>query len=473
MLVSVGADDLLGEVGIAVHVVAPKGYGHGHAPLFFRHAETETLQDGAHLIVRDADAEQVVDLTIGRFDGLGFKALGVRIGAVTGRRAAAELLHEVERPVHGKRAGIGVDALFEARGGIGALPERAGSLAHAVARELRRLEEHRLGIRLDLAVQPAHDARKRDALLAVADEQVLGREGELLFVERDDLLARPRAAYDDPAARKIIAVERVHGLPEFEKNKVGDIHHVGDGAQPAKREAAAHPARRSADLHIRHVVPHIARAERGLFHRDGNAHVRFGSRVVRCGHFKRLFQDGGDFARHAEHALTIGAVGGDGDIEEIIVDADDRTDIHAHGGIFVEDEDAVHLRALVIIVGDAELLARAEHALAHDAAQLARFDLLDTSLVQDGRAVERAGHDRALKDVGRRRADLFDPVRAAVHRADGEPVRIGMLFRLCDAPRDDVRHVLSEIGEALHLEPAGKEFFLQFFGRNIDVHIVF
>lgn len=93
--------------------------------------------------------------------------------------------------------------------------------------------------------------------------------------------------------------------------------------------------------------------------------------------------------------------------------------------------------------------------------------------MQDGGAIERDGDDRALKDVGRRGADLLCAVRAAVHPADGEPVRVGMLLRLSDAPRDDVRDVLAEVGEFLHLEPAGEELILQFLRGDIDLYIVF
>ena len=414
-----------------------------------------------------------VDAAVVRLHGAGGKALGVDVGAVRGRLAAAQLLHEVERPVHGKFAGVRVHALFKAGGGIGTLPERARGLAHAVARELRRLEEHRRGIWLDLAVASAHDARKGDALLAVADKEVFGRERKFLFVERDDLLPFARAADDDFSAREEVSVERVHGLPEFEQDEVGDVHDVGNGAQSAQRKAAAHPAGRNADLHVRHVMPHIAGAERGLFHRDGNADVRRFRGIVGRGRAERLFEDRGDFARDPEHALAVGAVGGDGDVEQPIVQPDDGADILSDGRILIENENAVRFRAVVPIVVDAQLFARAEHTLARDAAELARLDLLNAALVQDGRAVERARHDRARIDVGRRRADLFDAVAAAVHRADGEPVRVGVFLRLGDAPRKNARHVFAEIGQVLHLESAGEELRLQFLGGHVDIHIIF
>ena len=379
----------------------------------------------------------------------------------------------MQRPIHRNGAGVGVHALFKAGGGIAALTQGAGGLSHAVARELGRLEEDFLRLGLNFAVEPAHDARERHAALAVADEEVVGVQAELLFVEGDDALALLGAAHDDLAAAQEIAVEGVHGLAHLEQHKIGDVNDVGDRAQTAERQTAAHPAGRGADLDVLHEMPHIARAEGRLLHLDGDLHVRLSRRIGKGGHLEGLFEHGSDFARDAEDALAVGAVGGDGDIEEIVIDADDGADVRADGLAFLEDEDAVDLGALVIIVGDAQLLARAHHALGEHAAQLAVLDLLHAALMQDGGAVQRAGHFGACKDVGRRRADLLDAVLAAVHLADGEPVRIGVLLGGEDLAHDDVRDVLAEVSEFLHLKPAREELFLQLLGGNIDVHIIF
>ena len=379
----------------------------------------------------------------------------------------------MQRPIHRDGAGVGIDALFKAGGRIAALTQGAGGLSHAVARELGGFKEDFLRLGLYLAVEAAHDARERHTALAVADEKVIGVQAELLFVEGDDALALFGTAHDDLPAAQEIAVERVHGLPHFKQHKVGDVDDIGNRAQAAKRQAAAHPAGRGADLHVLHEVPHIARAEGRLLHLDGDLHVRLCRRVGKIGHFEGLFEDGGDFARDAEDALAVGAVGGDGDIEEIVVDADDRADVRADGLAFIEDEDAVDLGALVIVVGDAQLLTRAHHALGSNAAQFAVLYFLHAALMQDGGAVERAGHLCPREDVGRRRADLLDAVLAAVHLADGEPVRIGVLFGGEDLAHDDVRDVFAKVSELLYLKPAREELFLQLLGGNIDIHIIF
>lgn len=119
----------------------------------------------------------------------------------------------MQRSVHRDGAGVGIHALFEAGGRIAALPQGAGGLSHAVARELGGFKEDFLRLGLYLAVEPAHDARERHAALAVADEKVIGVQTELLFVEGDDALALLGAAHDDLPAAQEIAVERAWAAP--------------------------------------------------------------------------------------------------------------------------------------------------------------------------------------------------------------------------------------------------------------------
>ena len=109
---------------------------------------------------------------------------------------------------------------------------------------------------------------------------------------------------------------------------------------------------------------HYAPAGRERFH------------VVRKFHgFQRLFENGRDFARDTVHALAVGTVRRHRNIENIIVDPHHFFDIRTDGNIFLQDENAVHFRARVIIVGNAEFLARTQHTARFHAAQFAFFDL--------------------------------------------------------------------------------------------------
>ena len=210
--------------------------------------------------------------------------------------------------VDGDARRIGIHPLFVARGRVALLAQRAGSAADVGALELGALEEklaRRFG---DAAVQSAHDARQRDRLFAVGDDEVLARELERLFVERGDLLPFPRAADADAAVRDAGEVERVHGLTQLEQDEVGDVDHVVDGAQPAQREAAAHPERRAADLDVAHIMPDVPGAEVGRLHGDVHPLTRAKAPHVvgqRDG-LHGLVQHRGDLARDAVDALAVG-----------------------------------------------------------------------------------------------------------------------------------------------------------------------
>ena len=201
------------------------------------------------------------------------------------------------------------------------------------------------------------------------------------------------------------------------------------------------------------------------------ARAEIGTFVSEVYGFERLFQNRRNFPRDAVYALAVGAVGGNGNIENIIVQSDHFFHVGADGRAFAENEDAVHVGAVVPIVVDAELFARAEHAARFYAAQ---FPLLYFYAAVQGRAVQRDGHERALEHVVRARNDLnVLAVFAAVQPANFQLVRIGMLFKACDPARDAAVYLFPDVFEFFHFESAGKEPFLQFFGCNIYINIIF
>ena len=116
-----------------------------------------------------------------------------------GDLAAAQLLNQVQGTGHAKLGGVLGDTLLVMAGGIGVLAEAAGRLADVVAGELGALKQQLGGGIFNFAVQAAHDTRQRNGLGAVADDEVVGRQGEFLFVQRCDLLAVFGAADEDLA----------------------------------------------------------------------------------------------------------------------------------------------------------------------------------------------------------------------------------------------------------------------------------
>ena len=92
------------------------------------------------------------------------------------------------------------------------LSERPCAFPYIVAHELSRFEKHFRSVVLNLAVLSAHNARKRDGLVSVADNEVFAVEREFVSVERGNLFAVFRSADINFRARKRSHIECVHRL---------------------------------------------------------------------------------------------------------------------------------------------------------------------------------------------------------------------------------------------------------------------
>ncbi len=107
-------------------------------------------------------------------------------------------------------------------------PEKAGRLPHRRGAEVGRLEEDPRRRRGDRRVEAAHDARERDGLLGVGDDEVLRRESPLDAVERDESLPGPRPPHDDRgepvrALRERVEVEGVQWLADVPEDVVRGV----------------------------------------------------------------------------------------------------------------------------------------------------------------------------------------------------------------------------------------------------------
>ncbi len=98
--------------------------------------------------------------------------------------AAGALQNQFGHAIAGQRCNAPIGAALEAMRGVGV---HAVTLGHAANRrriEPRRLDQHVLRLLGDHGVEAAHDARQRDRLLGVGDDQVVGREFAIDAVER-------------------------------------------------------------------------------------------------------------------------------------------------------------------------------------------------------------------------------------------------------------------------------------------------
>ena len=183
-----------------------------------------------------------------------------------------------------------------------------------------------------------------------------------------------------------------------------------------------------------------------------------------------LAQNGSDLAGNAQHGLAVGAVCGDGDIEDIVIQADNGCDVGAGNGILGQDEQAIDLRAREQVIVQAQLLAGAEHTVGLHALHLAG---LDGNAAGQGGAIQCGGHAIAQLHVGGTGADAdLVAVSAAVHHTLGQ-VGALLLFHLHDLANDHLADACIQRDQLFHLKAAGEQLLLQLLSGNVDINEFF
>ena len=469
VVVAILTDDLFRQIGEAVHVLTVQRCRDVPAAIRLHvHRELQTPENIDHGLVRDGDAQHAADLGRSGDDVLPLN--GTAIGQVKFQRgdiAAVQLLDQVQSTGKAQLRRVAVHALFVAGGRIAVLAQSAAGLTDRIARKGSALEQQASGILIHPGVCTAHDASQADGLLRIADDQVVGVQGKLFLVQGDDLLAIVSAADINRTAADLVQVKGVHGLTHFQQGVVGDIHHIADGAQAAQSQMALHPAGRLAHADVADIVCHIARAQVGRFHLDGNGRVRLAdSLVVHGGHVQGLAQNGSHLTGNAQHGLAVRAVGGDGDVEDVVIQTHHRGDVGAGDGVLRQDEQAVDLRAREQVIIEAQLLAGAQHAVGFHALHLAGLDL---DAAGQGGAIQSRGHAVAQLHVGGTGADAdVVAVVAAVHHTLGQ-VGALLLFHLHDLTDDHLADACIQRDQPFDLKTAGEELLLQFLSRDVDI----
>ena len=230
----------------------------------------------------------------------------------------------------------------------------------------------------------------------------------------------------------LVGVEGVQRLAQFEEDEVRDVDQVVLRVDAGRPQAVLHPLGRGADLAARNRHARIARC--GLLVLDADLHLQIvvvhrKGRDVGPLHLSLLAaaaQPRRQVARHADMRSGIHAVGGQADLDQVVVlDVQELLGAHAHGGVGRKFDDALVRRA------DAQLVLGTQHAERLHAADLRAFDLellvaavgvehrtdLGAEGLQPRTAVGGAADDPqrfALADVDRRHVQM---VRIGMHLA--------------------------------------------------------
>ena len=438
------AGDLFDQVGLALHVRAPRGH---RRHIAVEH-EPQRLQRPALLVLGDVHPHQPLRPRRVQPVGAGGVGGGARLDHMA-RLAATEVEDQLRRqlkPVAGEGR---VHAALEAVAGIRVDAQRPPGRRDPDRLPVGAFKEHvrgRLGHARGLA---AHDPGEAFGAVVVGDDQIARAQRIGLAVEREQALALGRAAHHQ-IARDLARVEDVQRAVEVEGEEVGDVHErrnrpQADGAQPLLQ-----PGGRGAVGHAADQPAGEMRRPLGDVRGDADPRSAVETALDRR-HRQRLERPQParrEVAGDAADAQRVGAVGGD-------LDLDDRVDLFGRiggqpVGEAVPDLARGQLDDAVVFVAEFQLAFRGHHPVALDAADLADAQ----RRVDAGHVVAGLGeHDGDPRPRIRRAADDLLFALVGHDPADPQPVGVGVLFGVGDLGQRERGQAGGGVVDVLDLEP--------------------
>ena len=471
---------LLDQIHLAAQVDgALRRHLHQPAILGGRQGAAERLQGGFDarigqillLAVNLHRPQQVVQGIAPQLQGLR-RTFRPSVAPAAHHRGAGQLLQERHSLVGGGQGDLAGQPLLKAAAGLAAQADAAGGTAHRLRGEDGRLQPDIRRRLADGLLQTTHHTGQGDRAIGMGDHQGVFAQGALLTIEGDEPFAGPAGpqahlACIGRAARSTgqrIPVEGMQGLAGLEHHQVGDVHHVVDRTHSGPLQALLQPGRRRAHLH---TLQGREAEQSALFHagqvRGGGSQRlerrRLRNRVEVCA----ATAEGRHLPGDAPHRQAVGAVGGDRQLQHLIVEPQGRTHRLSHGGDGLEQR--IEHGDAVAAVGQAEFLERADHAAAGHAAQLGRFDRQIHG--GEGAADQRHRHMDAGPDVGGAADDLQRLSIRHPHLADAQLVGVRVGGTLLDVADDDALGQGGEILDLLDFEARDREPLRQLGGLEL------
>ena len=376
---------------------------------------------------------------------------------------------ELDGPRQGEQDELRAEVQPESRA-RGALLRQTEALRGAIYPawlEARALERDVRRRRPDLRVGAAEDPGDAQGPVLVGDDEDVRREDPLHTIERLEGFTGSRATGHERVAPQPIGVVRMQRLSQLEHHVVRDVHGVVDRPHARGDQSLLHPGRRRPDRDIREVRGPEAPAPVGIF--DAYIQLRPVEVVSQLRHLRLAERDAlqrGQLPRDADDPHAVGAVRLELDDEHRV--AEGVGERLPHGERPVEDEDAV------VILSESELLFRAHHAFADDAADPPRLERQEPVAV----AVPKRGADLGVRDdvargeVRRTGDDGLLAAIAVVHRREEELVGVRMLLELRDAPHPDVLPAPARPLDAVDLGPAHVQLARDVVDRAAGVRVL-
>ena len=379
-------------------------------------------------------------------------------------RGARQLLKQCHGPITGAEGASGRQPLLKAAAGLGAQSHAAGRTPHGLGLEHGRLQPDGRGGGGDSLFKAADHAGQGDGPVGEGHHQGFRVKGSLHPVQGEQPLLRFSLTNPDRSGIgwsthrlcQAIPIEGMERLACFQHHQIGDIHHIVNRTHAGFLQALLQPGRGGLDCEIGQGGD--AEQAAGL---DPPAIVRIGAELgrldSRAGYWKAglAAAEGRHLPGNPPHRQTIGPIGGDGQLEHLIIEAEGGSDRGPEGRqgfkqVF-ENGDAVHAGR------KAELLKGADHPIAGHPPQLGGFD--GEVHRRQGGSDGGNGHMDARPHVGSAANDLKRLLCPHPHAADTQFVGGRVGIPRFHQPHHHTGGPGGQILHRLHLEAGDRQPF--------------
>jgi hypothetical protein len=212
--------------------------------------EIEARQHACDVTVRHRRAQDCCKSLTTQCDDSRLDLTRVDIRHAPDERTGAKVREQGQCAANSHDGRVDVGAALEARRGFCLQAEAPARGTHRGRQKPRAFEGHAGGCGRHLRRCAAHDTGNRDCAFAVGNHKHRFVECAVNTVECREAFAGARASRVQFGAGQPRDVERMHGLPHFEHDVVGDVDDVVDGANAGRRESVGKPGGRRRDAHI-------------------------------------------------------------------------------------------------------------------------------------------------------------------------------------------------------------------------------
>ena len=441
------------------------------------------MEIGFHLLSGDVCSQNRIDPTDSGFHGRCFHHLRVDIHRAVQHLAAAKHLHEFTDSVCRSLTKVGVDPLLVPAGRLCTHTEFLGGEPYAGSHKVGTLQHHRIGILLDLRVQPTHDTGHTYRLLGIIDHEHIFFQRPFLPIQCGELAACLGGIYDDLAAGKASDVVSMHRLPVFHHNEIGNVHHIVDRTHPCRHQSLLQPPGGLLDLDVFDDSGGKPSAQIRL---DGDldviAGLFIGSGTLSVGILHSCPEGGRRLSRHAQHGQAVRAIRGDLKIDHTVLKFQCLRKVRAQlvRPVTRQQPDTV----LGDIGGDfvikAQFLRTAEHAVTVNAPQLPAVDFHATLYLRlsversgDPAPIHANGHIGPFVDVVCTGNQLQKLRLSDVYPANHQLVRIRVWLDLFDAAYLDTFDSCADLSTGFQVRTGHDHPVAELLDRHIYIDIIF